>query len=226
MQIEEMPMVQKRLIRKANAACRPVITATQMLLSMTDNTRPTRAESTDVANAILDGSDALMLSEETAIGRYPAETVRMMARIARSTERRRNDVPWKGHEECGQRGAKRPETSEVISHSAVDAADALKARYILTPTRTGATARRVARFKPDAWILSFCDTPHVRDFLLFSYGVEPFILHQEDDDWYRTITAFLKNTGRADTGDVAVLTQGQYSPRHQTTDSVAVITLP
>jgi pyruvate kinase len=226
MPIEEIPMVQKRLIRKANAACRPVITATQMLLSMTDNTRPTRAESTDVANAILDGSDAVMLSEETAIGKYPVETVRMMARIATSAERHRRDVPQEAAGERARRGAGHPEISEVISRSAVETADALKARYILTPTRTGATARRVARSRPDAWILSFCETPHLRDFLLFSYGVVPFILPQTEDDWYRTITTFLKNSGRARTGDVAVLTQGRYSPRHQTTDSIAVVTLP
>ncbi len=226
MQIEEIPVVQKRLIRKANAACRPVITATQMLLSMTDNTRPTRAESTDVANAILDGSDALMLSEETAIGRYPVETVRMMARIARSTERHRKDAPQEGAGECERRGSRPPETSEVISRGAVNTAEALKARFVLTPTATGATARRVARFKPGAWILSFCETPRIRDFLLFSYGVAPFILHEKEGDWYRTITTFLKNTGRAETGDVAVLTQGQYSPQHQTTDSIAVVTIP
>ncbi len=226
MKIEEMPMVQKKLIRKANAACRPVITATQMLLSMTDNTRPTRAESTDVANAILDGSDALMLSEETAVGKYPMETVRMMARIARTTEHRRRALPQQGPEECERRNAGPPSTSEVISCSVVSAADALKARFILTPTRTGATARRVARFRPVARILSFCATRHVRDFLLFSYGVEPFILFERDDDWYRTITPFLKDSGLANTGDVAVLTQGRYSPHHQTTDSMAVVTLP
>ncbi|MBW2599211.1 MAG: pyruvate kinase, partial [Deltaproteobacteria bacterium] len=90
--IEEVPALQKELIRKANIACRPVITATQMLESMVESTRPTRAETTDVANAILDGTDAVMLSEETAIGKYPVETVSMMARIAAVTENRRRTI--------------------------------------------------------------------------------------------------------------------------------------
>ena len=225
--IEDVPVVQKKLIREANALCKPVVTATQMLLSMTDNTRPTRAESTDVANAILDGTDAVMLSEETAIGRYPVEAVRMMARIAASAERHRRDLPGQeGFESPLRPGRAGRDLSDVIARSVLDAARALKPRLILTPTGTGATARRISRFKPVPWILSFSERPEVAQFLVFSYGVFPLAQGLEQSgDWYEAVTRFLKKERLAAPGDTAILTQGQFSPRHQTTDSMAVITI-
>jgi pyruvate kinase len=225
--IEDIPVVQKKLIRKANALCKPVVTATQMLLSMTDNTRPTRAESTDVANAILDGTDGVMLSEETAIGRYPVETVRMMARIAASTERHRRDLSRQEALPAREKGARADrDLSDVISRNVLDAARALRPRLILTPTSTGATARRISRFKPAPWILSFSERPEVAEFLVFSYGVFPVVQRLEPgEDWYEAATRFLKEEKLAAPGDTAILTQGQFSPRHQTTDSMAVITI-
>ena len=225
--IEDMPVVQKKLIRKANALCKPVVTATQMLLSMTDNTRPTRAESTDVANAILDGTDAVMLSEETAIGRYPVETVRMMARIAASTERHRRDLPGReAFEAPSRRAGEGRDLSDVIARNVLDAARTLRPRLILTPTATGATARRISRFKPAPWILSFSERPEVAQFLLFSYGVFPLVQGlDQSEDWYEAVTRFLKEERLAAPGETAILTQGQFSPGHQTTDSIAVITI-
>lgn len=225
--IESVPVVQKRLILKANMHCRPVITATQMLLSMTDNTRPTRAETTDVANAILDGSDAVMLSEETAIGRYPVESVRMMASIAVSSERHPPRFSWL-ETLTNDKGLRTEESKvwDIISRNVLAAAEAVKARFILTPTQTGATARRISRFKPASWILSFSRRPEVAGFLLFSYGVYPFIFDPGEQGCYEAITSFLKKTKLAKTGNAAILTQGQFSPRHQSTDSLSIVTIP
>ncbi len=180
--IEEVPGIQKRLIQKANIMGRPVITATQMLESMTQNVRPTRAEVNDVANAILDGTDAIMLSEETAIGDYPIETVRMMAKIALTTEQQRDEGQLSDNEET-QISNKIAQSSfltitDVTSLNAVRAAQELDARYILTPTTSGSTARRISRFKPHCWILSFSAHRYVCDFLNFSYGVQPFFLNK------------------------------------------------
>ena len=177
--IEEVPALQKELIRKANIACRPVITATQMLESMVDSTRPTRAETTDVANAILDGTDAVMLSEETAIGKYPVETVSMMARIATVTETRRRSIRSSAfirnllHEDLRKGQITVP---DMISLNASETAMALDVKLIITPTETGTSARRIARFKPEGWILAFNPQKSVCEFLFFSYGVCPTIM--------------------------------------------------
>ena len=157
--IENVPAVQKRLIYQANLLGRPVITATQMLESMTENIRPTRAEVTDVANAILDGSDAVMLSEETAIGRFPVETVRMMVRIAKSIEQQRetlNPVSQAYEHLKTDIGREKISISNAISLNVMEALRVLKTKLILTPTHTGTTPRRISRFKPDCWILAFC----------------------------------------------------------------------
>ncbi len=180
--IEEVPGIQKRLIQKANIMGRPVITATQMLESMTQNVRPTRAEVNDVANAILDGTDAIMLSQETAIGDYPIETVRMMAKIAMTTENQ-SGRGFLSDDEGMQMSNKIAQSSsltvtDVTSLNAVRAAQELNARYILSPTTSGSTARRISRFKPHCWVLSFSAHPQVCDFLNFSYGVQPFFLNK------------------------------------------------
>jgi pyruvate kinase len=225
--IEEIAVIQKRLIAKANILGRPVITATQMLLSMTDNTRPTRAESTDVANAILDGTDAIMLSEETAVGKYPADAVRMMGRIAASAERlrrefQRNNGPY-GPE---RRKSPSADTSDVIARAAIEAAWRVKPRLILTPSRTGATARRISRFKPDQWVFSFSPSAGAVEFLGFSYGVHPFQYEAKGEDWLFRMTDTLKEASFLSAGDLVVLTQGQYSSGGRTTDSMAVFEVP
>jgi pyruvate kinase len=163
--IERIAVVQKLLISRANAAGRPVITATQMLESMTENRRPTRAEVTDVANAILDGTDCVMLSEETAMGQYPVEAVAVMARVADSTERH-------------LRTTKRPPADassvrDVLAQEAVATAERLHARYIIVPTDTGTTARAIARLRPRSWIVAFSPYEEVCQRLQFSRGVHP-----------------------------------------------------
>ncbi|MCH7923620.1 MAG: pyruvate kinase, partial [Nitrospinae bacterium] len=193
--LEEVPVVQKQLIHKANLLGRPVITATQMLESMTENVRPTRAEVTDVANAILDGTDAVMLSEETAIGRYPVETVRMMARIAGSIERQRLSIsPSSSVEESFLSGVAQKTVSieDVVSLNVIEAMRALNARFILTPTETGNTPRRISRFKPDCWILAFSKCERTHRFLSLSYGVYPFLIENKADSWHDLVMKLMK----------------------------------
>jgi len=180
--LQDVPAVQKKLIRKANLLGRPVITATQMLVSMTENIRPTRAEVSDVANAILDGTDAVMLSEETAIGRYPVETVEMISKIAISAEREKKavralaDLPGYFRAAAGSGNAA---VEDVVTLNAVESADALNVRYILTHTQGRAAPCLISRFRPDCWILSHGGDEKTNNLLSLSYGVHPVHLDGE-----------------------------------------------
>jgi pyruvate kinase len=208
--IENVPAVQKRLIYQANLLGRPVITATQMLESMTENIRPTRAEVTDVANAILDGSDTIMLSEETAIGRYPVETVKMMVRIANSIEKQRKTLNPATHAYDHLKldiGREKVSVSNAISLNVMEALRVLKTKLIMTPTHAGTTPRRISRFKPDCWVLAFCPDEPTRDFLSLSYGVSPFILEGRDPFQYDNLLAFIKEQHLAKKGDRLILTE-------------------
>ncbi len=208
--IEHVPAIQKKLIYQANLSGRPVITATQMLESMTENIRPTRAEVTDVANAILDGSDAVMLSEETAIGRHPVETVTMMARIAASIENQRRKINPASHNDEYLKtdiGQGKVTVSNAISLNVMESLRVLKVRLILTPTHTGVTARRISRFKPDCWILAFCPDEPTRDFLSLSAGVASFLLPGKDPFRYENLFKFVKEAHLAKKGDLLILTE-------------------
>jgi pyruvate kinase len=227
--IEEVPGIQKRLIQKANIMGRPVITATQMLESMTQNVRPTRAEVNDVANAILDGTDAIMLSQETAIGDYPIETVRMMAKIAETTEFQRDEGELP--DDVGRQISNIVAQSrfltitDVTSLNAFRATKELDVRYILTPTTSGSTARRISRFKPHCWVLSFSAHTQVCDFLNFSYGVQPFFLNKRITHDPRAIFKLLKKNRLARSGDTLILTERRLSPHPGDTDSLGIVTL-
>jgi pyruvate kinase len=159
-----------------------VITATQMLVSMTENSRPTRAEVSDVANAILDGTDAVMLSEETAIGRYPVEAVEMISKIATSAERERKavralaDLPAYFRAAAGSGNAA---VEDVVTMNAIESADALKVRYILTHTQGRAAPCLISRFRPDCWILAHGGDEKTNNLLSLSYGVHPLCLDGE-----------------------------------------------
>lgn len=170
--IEEIPGLQKDIIHRANLAAKPVIVATQMLLSMVDNARPTRAEVTDVANAILDGADAIMFSEETAIGHDPVAVVRIAQKIARQTERR---LVKSGAIALEVRAAIRSEDSidDLVSSAACDVLENRTVDLAITPTATGTTARRIARLRPRPWIVAITDNPTVRNILALSSGVFP-----------------------------------------------------
>ncbi len=228
--LEDVPGIQKNLIRQANIMGRPVITATQMLESMTGNIRPTRAEVTDVANAILDGTDAVMLSEETAIGSYPAETVKMMARIAASIERRQSIIPPLSdvlEQYHDPRSPKNLTVEDVVSSSVIEACRALGTRLILTPTITGSTPRRISRFKPPCWILSFSSIERTNRLLALSYGVFPFPV---DDNIQikdkESLVNKLKNELRLiKKGDRVIVTEGSATGATGGTDSFRIITV-
>jgi pyruvate kinase len=165
--LERLALEQKELVRRSNAAARPVIVATQMLLSMVNAPRPTRAEATDVANAVLDGADAVMLSEESAVGQFPAEAVAWLDRIARATE---------GSLDPDRFDAVRGDTTAEgrVAASAVGLARSTGARAIVTPTHSGRTARLVARHRPPVPIWAFTSSAAVRRQLALSYGVRTF----------------------------------------------------
>jgi pyruvate kinase len=225
--IEDIPVVQKNLIYKANLLNRPVITATQMLESMINNIRPTRAEATDVANAILDGTDAVMLSEETAVGNYPVETVKMMSRIAKVIEQQRYHIrPSRNMLDFFRENFKqtKPTIEDVISLDVIEALRTLAVRFILTPTRSGSTARRISRFKPESWILSLCSNKKLRNFLNLSYGVYPLLIN-EGNISHRRIIKFTKETGLLRKGDTIILTEGIDSGKVGETNSIRIINL-
>jgi pyruvate kinase len=203
--LEEVPLVQKELIKRANALGKPVITATQMLRSMVENPRPTRAEASDVANAIFDGTDAVMLSEETATGRYPVKAVQCMVMIARATEEKFPHgvfLPSQPH----QSG----EIADSMSHAACRLAEALEAAAIITPTRTGRTARLVSRYRPRYPILAFSPQPATVRQLILSWGVYPILVSEftnVDEIVGKGITAALQR-GWVAKGQRVVVTAG------------------
>ncbi len=203
--MEKLPILQKRLISRAVMVGKPVIVATQMLESMTTEKLPTRAEVTDVANAILDGADAVMLSEETAVGKYPVETVRMMARIARTTESYREGFGETRMMEWKASLPKRGTIKDAITRSIIEALQVVDIKYIITPTKTGYTPRLIVRFRPKQWILAFTENEKVANALMFSYGVYPFVV---DNDCEEVILEFIKGLGLVKEDDMVLLTKG------------------
>ncbi len=209
--IERIAVVQKRIMRLANRAGKPVITATQMLESMVDHLRPTRAETTDVANAILDGTDCVMLSGESAAGRYPVEAVRMLARIAQTTEPHRDECRLR--EELQQsRHLRNPVgTVDLLSLSIYHIIERVVPVAVFVPTSSGATARNVTRFRLPVWIVALSHREKTCQELLFSYGIHPVHVERELADWSPTIHAWLMERG-IESG-LALLMQGP-SPAH------------
>lgn len=219
--IEEIALVQKSLIRQANLVGKPAITATQMLESMTGNSRPTRAEATDVANAILDGTDAVMLSEESAVGSYPVEAVGMLARIARVTEAHGLGRPLRVV--APRRTADRIEVAETIALDVVGATERLHPRLILTPTQSGDTARRIARYRLRPWIVAFSPSERTCQQLMFSYGVFPVRSDESQRGWKDVVLGWCQEQGIGD--GLAVMTQGAAWGREGGTNSLEVFSL-
>lgn len=183
--IDEVPVIQKKIIRLCNCAGKPVITATQMLDSMMANPRPTRAEVTDVANAIIDGTDATMLSGETAAGQFPLESVQMMDRIARRTEKAL-DYRAMFERQCHaspltKGGPKSVEVTEAIGESAVNLASDLGVPAIITCTFGGTTARLVSKFRPEARIIAAASNDETARRLTLSWGVHPISVEMASD---------------------------------------------
>jgi pyruvate kinase len=204
--ISRLPIVQKILIEKCNRMAKPVITATQMLESMMTNAQPTRAEASDVANAVLDGTDAVMLSGETAIGQFPVESVRMMASIARRTERAHGGE-WIRVREPFDPGSGKDEN---IAYLAAGAAERLGATAIITSTISGSTALRVAKFRPDVPIFAVTPLRETRMKLALSYGVicEEITPAKSTDEMIRLAIVAARGRGIVKKGDLVVVTAG------------------
>ena len=197
--IEEIALTQKSLIARANAAGKPVITATQMLESMVASRLPTRAESTDVANAILDGTDCVMLSGESAMGRYPEEAVTMLAKIAAATENRR--PPGRPHHALSPATA-----AEAIATVVEHTLETVPCAAVFVPTLSGTTARMISRFKPAVWIAALSDNPAVCQGLNFSYGVLPIQTSAMPGNWRDFAARWCREHGQ--TGVAAVVVSG------------------
>jgi pyruvate kinase len=203
--IQEMALIQKDLIARANLAGKPVITATQMLESMVSSRLPTRAESTDVANAILDGTDCIMLSGESAMGKYPEEAVAMLASIAAATEARHPAARLQDLRKlCLDQT---PTTAaEAIAAVVEHALETVPSAAVFVPTRTGTTARMISRFKPGVWIASLSRDPVVGQGLAFSYGVHPVDLVEEPDSWREFAREWMREQQLS--GAIAMLVAG------------------
>ena len=202
----EIPVLQKQLIHKAYVAGKQVITATQMLDSMIKNPRPTRAEATDVANAIYDGTSAIMLSGETAAGAYPVEAVRTMVRIAERTE---NDIDYVRQLEQWDVPVQKDVTS-AISHATCTTAHDLGAVAIMTVSKTGFTARMISKFRPACPIISGTTDRKVLNQMGLSWGVIPVMLEEKTstDELFEHIVAVAEEHGLVQAGDIAVITAG------------------
>ncbi|GAW91161.1 pyruvate kinase [Calderihabitans maritimus] len=203
---EEVPLLQKQIIEKCNKEGKAVITATQMLESMIRNPRPTRAEASDVANAILDGTDAIMLSGETAVGKYPVETVRTMSRIALRAE---EAIHYQ--EILGKRQIVPQKTvTDAISHATCDIALDLEAAAIITPTASGSTARMVSKYRPKAPIIATSPNEQVLRKLCLVWGVYPLKVSEitDTDQMISSAVAAALEKGIIRSGDLVVITAG------------------
>ncbi|NUR28042.1 MAG: pyruvate kinase [Catenulispora sp.] len=203
MPLDQVPIVQKRAVQLCREYAKPVIVATQMLDSMIENSRPTRAEASDVANAVLDGADAVMLSGETSVGKYPVLTVATMAKIIETTEGSLPlGVPRLQHDPRTRGGA--------LTVAAANIASAVGAKALVAFTQTGDTVRRLARLHCELPLLAFTPEEHVRNQMALSWGVEtflvPFVHHT--DDMFRQVDQALLGLGRGKPGDVVVIVAG------------------
>ncbi|WP_344967207.1 pyruvate kinase [Streptosporangium fragile] len=218
--LEEVPIVQKRAIELCREKARPVIVATQMLESMITAPRPTRAEASDVAYSVADGTDAIMLSGETSVGNYPIEAVETMSRIARAAE--------KASLEATHSLDRLPETTGgAIARAAAEVGAIVGAKALVAFTMSGETARRLARYRSPIPLLAFTSAPHVRNQLALTWGVEtfevPFVHHT--DDMVRQVEASLLSNARLEKGDKVVIVAGSPPGTAGSTNALRVHTI-
>jgi pyruvate kinase len=201
--LEEVPLVQKRIVDRARRNAKPVIVATQMLESMISAPRPTRAEASDVANAVLDGADAVMLSGETSVGQYPVDSVTTMARIIGSTEEhglhQMTAINWQPRTRGG-----------IVCKAAAEIAEAISATYLVSFTISGDSARRMARYRSAVPVLAFTPMQAVRSQLALSWGVETFLVQsvEHTDEMVMQVDKTLLQLGRIPEGDEVVIVAG------------------
>ncbi|CAB4822393.1 unannotated protein [freshwater metagenome] len=219
--LEAVPLVQKRAIQLCRELSKPVIVATQMLDSMISATRPTRAEVSDVANAVLDGADALMLSGETSIGEHPSLVVETMARIIEHVELEALDsLPELGGERQGS-------TARALTHAAVNVADEIKASHLIAFTETGLSARLIARWRNKTPLLAFTPNARVRSQLSLVWGVETFLVAgvMHTDDMVAQVDRALLEIGRSSAGERVVIVAGVPPGIPGTTNGMRVHTI-
>jgi pyruvate kinase len=206
MPLEHVPLVQKRAIKLAKRNAKPVIVATQMLDSMIDNSRPTRAEASDVANAVIDGTDAVMLSGETSVGKHAVQTVRTMAKIIEAAE---EDILAKGLPPLTDNNKPRTQGG-AVARAAAEIGDFLNATYLVAFTQSGDTARRLSRYRSPIPLLAFTPEPATRSQLSATWGVETFLGPQADstDAMVAQVDELLLKYGRCKKGDTVVITAG------------------
>ncbi|MBS1706047.1 MAG: pyruvate kinase [Armatimonadetes bacterium] len=223
--MEEVPFAQKHIIRRCALAGKPVITATQMLESMLNAPRPTRAEATDIANAVLDGTDALMLSGETAAGKFPIEAVRTMARIAETAER---SFDYVGRlESLPPTAAAGDIETQAVAKAAVQLATSLKAKAIVTTSTSGLTPRMVSRYRPTCPILCASWNPRTQAFLACQWGVDAVAIDlpkSTDDVIHCAIDAFMREK-KLKLGDLVVVTAGVPAGKPGNTNLIFVETV-
>ncbi len=203
---EEVPVIQKMIIKKVYMAGKKVITATQMLDSMMQHPRPTRAETTDVANAIYDGTSAIMLSGETAAGSYPIESLQMMVKIAERTER---DIDYRKRFFSRER-RQNPDITDAISHATCTTALDLNAAAIINVTKSGNSARMISRYRPQCDIIACTTNEQINRQLNLSWGVVPVLIQEKTDvmELFEHAVEKSKETGLIKDGDIVVITSG------------------
>ncbi len=219
-----LPYIQKMMIQKCNAAMKPVITATQMLDSMIRNPRPTRAEVTDVANAIYDGTDAIMLSGETAMGKYPLESVQLMAKIALETESHYDTME---DEKKNSFTTKSDTVSCAISYSSVATATRLDAKLIIASSFSGYTARLVSKYKPKATVIGLSPLDRTLRKMQLYRGVQPMKVKEVNstDNLLEEAVSVVKQTGLVEKGDVVILTAGVPAGMSSVTNMIKAVVI-
>ncbi|MET9412941.1 pyruvate kinase [Streptomyces klenkii] len=220
MPLETVPIVQKRAIKLAKRNAKPVIVATQMLDSMIDASRPTRAEASDVANAVIDGTDAVMLSGETSVGKYPVETVKTMGRIVAAAE---EDLLAKGLPPLSERSKPRTQGGSV-ARAAAEMGDFLEAKFLVAFTQSGDTVRRLSRYRSPIPLLAFTPEASTAAQLSLTWGVETFLgpMVQTTDEMVDQVDEYLLRIGRCRKGDRVIITAGSPPATPGTTNMVRV----
>ena len=215
--LEQVPLVQKRIVELARRNAKPVIVATQVLESMTNSPRPTRAEASDCANAVLDGADAVMLSGETSVGEYPILTVQTMARIIEATEEA-------GRERIAPLGSTPHTRGGAITRAAAEIGEILGAKYLATFTQSGDSARRMSRLRSSIPLLAFTPREHVRNVLSLTWGTQTYQVPEVEntDAMVGQVDTTLQANGLAEVGDLVVVVSGAPVGQPGTTNSILV----
>ena len=216
--MEELPIIQKEIIRKCRENGKFAIVATEMLASMYENPRPTRAEVTDIANAVLDCTDCVMLSGETTVGKYPKEAVKIMSRICEYTE---STIDYTKHTEY----KRNIDTSDTIAKLAVDAVEYDDIKLIVTTTMTGYTARKVSNLRPNCIILACCPSSHVAEKVALNFGVKPIItdIFESTDEIVDNAKKVSKEEFKLKQGDLIIVTGGFPLGKSKTTNFIRIV---